>query len=182
MKAALVLFALVATLAGAAEPTPAPVALPDRETLERRLTAVETLIERSSAAKQIESSGDARATTHREKAREIHRMAARALQAGDFEAASRLLPQASIEMFEGVRLAGADAVVAPKRQRDFEARLESAKALAAAQKRIANEKKNDAGMAQTSRTIEDLIGQAERSAAAGDLDNCLLYTSDAADE
>ncbi|MCM2327662.1 MAG: hypothetical protein NDI88_07235, partial [Lysobacter sp.] len=58
----------------------------DREQIERRLGAVETLIERSSAAKQIEASGDARARAHRDRAREIHGRAAMALRDGDLAA------------------------------------------------------------------------------------------------
>lgn len=142
----------------------------DREQLERRIAAVETLIERSSAAKQIESGGNEPARTHRERAREIHRKAVQAYRAGDLEGASRLLPQASLAMFEGVRLAGAETVVADKRRADYDARLESAKSLAAAQRRIALEKKGVPGAAETSRTIDELIAQAEREAAGGDIE------------
>jgi hypothetical protein len=141
----------------------------DRAQLERRIAAVETLIERSSAAKQIEAGGDEKARAHRERAREIHRRAAEAYRAGDFEGASRLLPQASVAMFEGVRLAGAEAVVAEKRRADYDARLESARSLAAAQRRIAIEKRGVPGAAETSKAIDDLIVQAEREAGAGDL-------------
>src|SRR5512139_1236689 len=103
---------------------PAAAQQVDRDQLERRLAAVETLIERSSAARQIESSGDARARAHRESARQIHARALEAFRAGDLATASRLLPEASQQVFEGVRLAGADAVVAEKRRVDYEARLE----------------------------------------------------------
>ncbi len=142
----------------------------DREQLERRIAAVETLIERSSAAKQIDASGDARARAHRDRARDIHRRAAQAMHAGDLAAASRLLPEASLQMFEGVRLAGAETVVAEKRRADFDARLESVKSLAAAQRRIALEKKTIPGAAETTRTIDDLVAEAQRLAAGGDLE------------
>jgi hypothetical protein len=142
----------------------------DRAQLERRIAAVETLIERSSAAKQIETGGDERARAHRERAREIHRKAAEAYAAGDLEGASRLLPQASLAMFEGVRLAGAEGVVADKRRADYDARLESAKSLAAAQRRIALEKKSVPGASETTKAIDELIAQAEREAGAGDLE------------
>lgn len=142
----------------------------DREQLERRIAAVETLIERSSAAKQIESGGNEPARAHRERAREIHRKAVQAYRAGDLEGASRLLPQASLAMFEGVRLAGAETVVADKRRADYDARLESARSLAAAQRRIALEKKGVPGASETSRTIDELIAQAEREAAGGDIE------------
>lgn len=141
----------------------------DRVQLERRIAAVETLLERSSAAKQIEAAGNAQARVHRERAREIHRKAAEAFKAGDLDTASRLLPLASLALFEGVRLAGAETVVADKQRADYDARLESAKSLAAAQRRIALEKKGVAGAAETSKAIDELIAQAEREAGAGDL-------------
>lgn len=141
----------------------------DREQIERRLAAVETLIERSSAARQIEASGDARARAHRDHAREIHGRAVLALRDGDLAAASRLLPEASLRMFEGVRLAGAETVVEEKRRVDYEARLESAKSLAAAQRRIAAEKSPGDGT-RTANAIDDLIAQAQQAAAAGDLE------------
>lgn len=142
----------------------------DREALEARLAAVDTLIERSSAAKQIETSGDARARGHRDRAREIRARAAEAMRSGDLAGASRLLPEASLQMFEGVRIAGADAVVAGKRRADYEARLESVKSLAAAQRRIAQEKASVEGAAQATRAIDELVAEAQRTAAAGDLE------------
>jgi hypothetical protein len=150
--------------------TAAPAQSVDRVQLERRIEAVETLIERSSAARQIEAGGDERARAHRERAREFHRKAVAAYRAGDLEGASRLLPQASVAMFEGVRLAGAETVVADKRRADYDARLESAKSLAAAQRRISLEKKGVTGAADTSKAIDELIAQAEREAGAGDLE------------
>lgn len=150
---------------------PAAAQQVDRAHLERRMAAVETLIERSSAARQIEASADAGARARRDRAREIHARAAAALREGDLAAASRLLPEASVQMFEAVRLAGADAVVADKRRADYAARLESVKSLAAAQRRIALEKKAADGLAQTSKAIDDLVAQAQSAAAAGDIEN-----------
>ncbi len=158
---------LLAALLAAA--TAASAQAIDRVQLERRIAAVETLLERSSAAKQIEAAGNAQARVHRERAREIHRKAAEAFKAGDLDTASRLLPLASLALFEGVRLAGAETVVADKQRADYDARLESAKSLAAAQRRIALEKKGVAGAAETSKAIDELIAQAEREAGAGDL-------------
>lgn len=154
---------VVAALPAAAQPV-------DRAHLERRMAAVETLIERSSAARQIEASADAGARARRDRAREIHGRAAAALREGDLAAASRLLPEASVQMFEAVRLAGADAVVAEKRRADYAARLESVKSLAAAQRRIALEKKAADGLAQTSKAIDELVAQAQSAAAAGDIE------------
>ena len=53
----------------------------DAPTLERRVASVATLIESSSAARQIESSGVAAAREKRDNARLIHREAAATLRA-----------------------------------------------------------------------------------------------------
>lgn len=53
----------------------------DRTQLERRLQSVATLIEASSAARQIESSGEAAARAKRDTARLVHREAAAAFNA-----------------------------------------------------------------------------------------------------
>lgn len=143
---------------------PAPQMQPDREQLERRLNAVGTLIEKSTAARQIEASRDAKAMEKRERARQIHRDAQQAYASGDFALASRLLPEASVQMFEAVRLAAPDQVTADKVRADYNARLESVRSLLAAQKRISSEKGAPAGSAEATREIERTVGEAERLA------------------
>ncbi len=139
----------------------------DRDQLARRIQSVGTLIEASSAARQIDSSGDAGARAKRDTARLVHREAARALDAGDLATAARLLDQAAREMMEGARLARPDQVVGEKKKRDFEARLESARALLAAQQRITKEKGAGREAQDAARTIESQIGEAQKLAAAG---------------
>ena len=104
------------------------------------MQSVGTLIESSSAAKQIESSGVAAARERRDNARLIHREAAAALRADDLGSAAKLLDQAAREMMDGARLAKPEQVAGEKHKRDFETRLESARALLAAQQRITREK------------------------------------------
>jgi hypothetical protein len=145
----------------------APPQSPDTEQLQRRLQSVATLIESSSAARQIESSGDAAARERRDNARLIHREAALTLRAGDATAAARLLDQATREMMTGARLARPDQVAGEKAQRDYEVRLLSAKALLAAQQRITQEKGNTPEAVQAARRIETLLAEAETAAAAG---------------
>lgn len=139
----------------------------DRAQVERRVKSVATLIESSSAARQIDSSGVALAREKRDNARLIHREAAAALQAGDAAAASRLLEQATNEMMGGVRLAKPEQVQGEKDRRDFDARLDSARALLAAQQRITAEKGNQAEAREATQRIEQSIAQAEKLAAAG---------------
>lgn len=153
----------------AALPAAPPAAAQDLVQLERRLQSVATLIESSSAARQIEASGEPAAREKRDNARLIHREAAVTLKAGDTAAAARLLDQATREMMNGARLARPEQVAGEKARRDFDARLESARALLAAQQRITAEKGRDPGALATAREIEGLIEAAERQAAQGRL-------------
>jgi len=131
---------------------------------------VATLIESSSAARQIESSGVAAAREKRDNARLIHREAAATLRAGDSAGAARLLDQAAREMMNGARLAKPEEVQGQKDRRDFDARMDSARALLAAQQRITAEKGGQAEAREATGRIEQAVAQAQRLAAAGQLD------------
>jgi hypothetical protein len=142
----------------------------DREQLERKLASTATLIERSSGAKQIESSGVAGAAAQRSRARELHRQAGDAFQAGQLEAAAKLLDEASRAMFDGVRLAAPEQITGAKHRSDFDSRMESTRVLLDAQKRIAAEKGGGPRAAELSQRIDDLLGEAAGLARGGRLD------------
>lgn len=141
-----------------------------RDQVERRVQSVATLIESSSAARQIESSGVAAARERRDNARLIHREASAALTAGDLVNADRLLNQAAREMMDGARLARPDQVTGEKSKRDFESRLESARALLTAQQRITQEKSAGRDAQNATRSIERQIAEAQAIAAQGRYD------------
>ena len=143
----------------------------DREQIERRAQSIATLIETSSAARQIETSGVAAARERRDNARLIHREATLALRAGDATNATKLLDQAAREMMDGARLAKPEQVLGEKNKRDFESRLESARALLAAQQRITIEKSAGAQAQQATQSIERQIGEAQKLAAQGRYDD-----------
>jgi hypothetical protein len=140
-----------------------------RTQIERKLDSVASLIERSSAAKQIEASNVPAAKAMREEARALRAKAAAAYQADDATEAARLLDAAAKRMVEAVRQAAPDQITAGKRRADFDARLETVKVLLEAQKRVGNEK-HAAGAGETSKRIEQLVEQARSEAAAGDID------------
>ncbi|GAB3651622.1 hypothetical protein [Ramlibacter alkalitolerans] len=142
--------------------------VPDRDQLERKLTSTSTLIESSTAAKQIEASGNAGAAEKRTRARELHGKARTALAGGDLEGSSKLLDEASRAFIEAVRLAAPQQVADAKERNDYQARLESTRALLDAQKRIAAEKNVPRG-AETTRQVETMVAEAERQAQAGRL-------------
>lgn len=157
-----------------ADETSTPVralAVEDKAQLTRRLESVETLIEKSSAAKQIDASANPDALARRVKARELRNQAAQSCAAQDFTKCTQQLNEAAKALFEGVRLAAPEQLTAQKKRRDFDSRMESVKALLSAQKRIGSEKHLDAKEAGDTRKIEDLMQQANNLAAADKLDD-----------
>jgi len=169
------LWGLVPVTGMAAEPTDSAAARVqaqelDRDQLERRFTSVGTLIEKSSAARQIDSSGDAPARERHARAKAMYGEAQDAFNAGDLAQASKLLSDASVAMFEAVRLAAPEEVRAQKSQADFNSKLESVKALLAAQKRISIEKPNTKGIQDSTRQIEALLAEAQQQAAANHIE------------
>ena len=167
----------IAQATQAAEPVAATVpaagngtSVEDHAQLARHLKSVETLIERLSAARQIETSANPDALARRDKAHELQRQAVEAFEAQDYGKCTRLLDEAAKTLFEGVRLAAPEQVTQQKKRRDFESRLESVKTLLAAQKRIGSEKHLDAKEGEVSRKIEALMQQANTLAAANRLD------------
>lgn len=171
IRVCMAMLALSAWLAAGAfaQQTAADAAV-DQARLEQRLAAVETLLDKSSAARQVETSGGVSARQKREQARAIYRQARAAFEAGQYARASELLPQASVQMFEAVRLAAPEEVTAPKARHDFAARLDSVNSLHAALRRVAAEKAGVAGTAETSRDIEKLIREAQQLSDAGQLE------------
>jgi hypothetical protein len=164
------LWGLIPVAGMAAEPDDAAIRVQaqelDRGQIERRFTSVGTLIEKSSAARQIESSGDAPSRERHARAKAIYHEAEAVFKAGDLPHASKLLSDASVAMFEAVRLAAPEEMRAQKSQADFTGKLESVKALLAAQKRISTEKPDTKGIQDSTRQIESLLADAQQQAAA----------------
>ena len=142
---------------------------PSRDQVEQRLVSVGRLIEASSGARQVESSGDPQAQAARTRAKVLHRQAEQAFAAADYASATRLLDEAAKAMFEGVRKASPGEVLGEKERRDFESRLASTQSLLDAQRRIANEKGIAARDAELVKRIESLLAEARRLAGAGDV-------------
>lgn len=142
---------------------------PERGQLESKLASTATLIESSSGAKQIEASAVAAALAQRAQARALHAQAGSALQAGDLALAAKRLDEASRAMFNAVRLAAPEQVTAGQAQSEFDARMESTRALFDAQKRIAAEKGGGPRAAELSLGIEALLVQAATLARSGSL-------------
>lgn len=140
------------------------VAVPDAAQIERRLQSVRTLVESSSAARQIDSSGKPEAIAQRNRARGLLQLAEEAYAARDFRSANGLLDDAARQLFASARQTGGPR--ADGERADFAARMESTRALLAAQKRIAVEK-SAPGAADTGARIERLMAQASQAAEGG---------------
>jgi len=104
------------------------------------------------------------------KAVDLRKEAEGAYAAGDYAKASSLLDQAAKRMFEAVRMASPEQVTGAKSKRDFDNRMESVKALLAAQKRIVAEKRLGAKGAEVTNKIEAQIKEAAALADSGKLD------------
>ncbi|MBL8490540.1 MAG: hypothetical protein JNM82_07155 [Rhodocyclaceae bacterium] len=141
---------------------------PDREQIAFTVESVGKLLDTSSAARQIEASKVPEALARRDRARELHGAAKAALDGGDLPKASALLTEARSVFFEGVRLAAPEEVTAKKLENDYNARLESVKALLGAYRRVASEKGNAArGVAETIAQIDKFMASAAAHAQAG---------------
>jgi hypothetical protein len=135
--------------------------------IEPRLASLETLIERSSAAREVEASTSPEARAARTKAREALQAAQRANASGDAAAAERQLAEARQQMMQAVRLAAPAGRLADQAKVDFERRLESTRALITAQKRVSAEKKTGA---DALRSAEERLAAALESRSAGRMD------------
>ena len=173
------------TSEGAAPPPttrPARSAPDSKEQIERRLASVSLLIEKSSAARQIESSGNPDSLALRDKARQLLVQADQAYRSGELASASQLLTQASKLVYDGARLAAPAQINDEKKRSDFDARMVSVKALLAAQQRVGAGKTMDAGQAEIAKKIEAEIQQANALAAANQLDQAMTVLDQACAE
>lgn len=142
---------------------------PNREQVERRVTSTGSLIGQSSAAKQVESSGNVDAIAARDRAKALHARAQASLAEGDVAAANRFADAAARTMMEAVRLAAPDQLNERKDRSDFETRLKSTRSLLEAQQRIAAEKGSGARNAELTQRIEGMLVEAQKLATSGHL-------------
>ena len=191
--AGLMALSLAAAAQSGSEPTPEQraeqrAAVPDKEQLAKRLESVQTLLTSSSAAKQIEASGNPEALARRQEALALHARAKKAFDAGNLAEANRLLGEAPKLLFAGARMAAPEQIVGDKKKRDYEARLASVRELLGAQKRIGAEKPT-ANHKQMGESVNLLVARAEEVAKGGNydearqvLDQAYLYAKTAVTE
>jgi len=141
---------------------------PDRGQLEQRFESVRTLIERSTAARQIDETGDDAARQKHAEAREAFRQAEAALASGDLRTASERLSRASVTMFTAARDATPRALSDDKAKSDYLGKRDSVRALLDAQQRIATEKSRQAEVRESNAKVNALLDEADAQASRGD--------------
>ena len=131
------------------------------DAMRKQLDTAAHLIEDSSAAKRVESSGNADAQALREQARGLFRQATQALDDGRSADAQKLLADAKKTMFKAVQTAGAGTERADKAKRDYDQRAQSVRALLKAQGRVAGEKHAGQEEARVHQQVEGLLDEAD---------------------
>lgn len=164
LRLSLFLVGMLAFVVTAGAATDSPL---DPDQLKQRLDSLKTLLESSSAAKQIESGRNANSLAERDRAFALWRKAEKALEAGDLVAAQKRLQEVSRVMFVATRLAPHDDISAEKAKRDYLNRRDSIEALMSAQTRISDEKGNVVGAAEIATRVKKMVAEAERLAGSG---------------
>ncbi|MGK7346476.1 MAG: hypothetical protein ACNS63_11795 [Candidatus Nitrospinota bacterium M3_3B_026] len=107
--------------------------------IDRRLQSVTTLVETSSLALRIRSSGSVEAENVRLEAEAVLEQAEQAAARGDDDEAGRLLIEAQKKVYQAASLLGGGPGAGEKKRRDFKHRLKSVKALLEANRRVGGE-------------------------------------------
>ena len=144
-----------------------------------RIQFVQTLLEKSSATRQIDESGNPEAIQRREDARLLLQEAQQAHTAADHETANKKLIEATKVMFEAVRLAGQKEITAEKKQRDYKDRLGSINALMEAHDRVSNEKGKQAEGIELKQLVLDKVSKANSLLKSGQMDEARVVLDEA---
>ncbi|MBF0340334.1 MAG: YfdX family protein [Magnetococcales bacterium] len=139
----------------------------DREQVKRRWDTVNTLVEVSSGAKKVSSSGRPEAVALRDQARSLRDDAKVLIDKGDMQAASDKLSQATQKMFAAIKDADGGASKRNKQEEDYKRRLESVRVLTDALDRIGREKSSSQA-GESSRQVKTMVGQSQDLMAKGD--------------
>ena len=146
------------------------VKAPGEIAYEDRIQYVKTLLEKSSASRQIDESGNQEALQRREQARLLLQQAQQEHAAADNAAANKKLIEATKVMFEAVRLAGQKEITSEKKQRDYQDRLDSINALMEANDRVSDEKGKQAEGIELEQLVRDKVSRANALLKSGQED------------
>jgi len=150
---------------------------PGKIVYEDRIQFVQTLLDKSSATKQIDASGNADAIERRNVARTHFELAKVAHGKGDLDTANEELIEATKIMFDAVRLAKKDEVVEEKKRRDYQDRLNSINALMEAHGRVSQEKHKEGK--ELDLLVAEKVSNANALLKAGELDRARVVLDEA---
>ncbi|MBF0146950.1 MAG: hypothetical protein HQL84_11885 [Magnetococcales bacterium] len=142
----------------------------DKEQVQRRLSTLDTLVEKSSGAKNVAASGIAEAISMRDQARAKRDQARSLLDAGDLKGASERTGEGTALMFEAIRKADGGATHASKNVQDFERRMKSVESLTDALDRVRKEKKAGEESNKISEQVHQMTGEAKALFNKGEVD------------
>ncbi len=153
---------------------PAPAQRPASEqSVNQQMSSVRKLVNDSSAAMQVERINAPEALELQRQARGLIERASAASAAGDLEQASRLLKEASRQMFQAIRLSAPQDVDAQKKINDLDKRIASATSLNEALSRVIEEKKAGEQARRTVESVSALLARSQRERDQGDLAGAL---------
>jgi len=152
---------------------------PQFEALERRLASLEKLIEKSSAAREIQEAGNADADAKREEARQHYQAAVSARDQGDETGLQQSMYKATSAMFQAVRLAKTPDAQDKSRWQPYESKLQTVNALRDSYDRICKEKTGDKECKKAMESIRRDIADADGARKIDDLDKATKFLDSA---
>ena len=135
-----------------------------------QLESVQKLVLHSSAAQQLDKSHVQEARDRYQDARNMLQKGEQAMQNGDDTEAQRQLSAAMKTFLEAVRLAEQNTVTGPKKNTDYENRLQTVNALLSAHERIAKEKQDGTAAGELRDLVQPQLNRADALRKAGKLD------------
>ncbi len=143
--------------------TAAPVVSAEAKALDPRMDKIVKLINSSSGAKQVMGSNNAKAHEYHARAKALFDQAS---HASDKAEASRLLNESVKAMYTAIRSASTGAVMADKRQTDFDKLKRSVDTFIVQHKRISDEKGASSEGDALRSQVNTLIAEADKAFAA----------------
>jgi len=148
---------------------------PQFEALERRLASLEKLIEKSSAATEIQNAGNADADAKREEARKHYQAAVSARDQGDETGLQQSMYKATSAMFQAVRLAKVPESQDKARWVPYEQRLQTVNALRDSYERICKEKTGENECEKAMASIQRDMADAEDARKIDNLEKATKF-------
>ncbi len=143
-----------------------------------RLKSMIKLIESSSGAQKVKTSGNEKALQLKKQARKLYK---KAKKSDDPDEVKKLLDDAAKKMFEAIRIVSSKEVSEKKKGKDYLRRLKSVESLLSAQQRVSDEKNQQDMKAQVKDQVETLLKQANSFRDKGEIAGAMVMLNKAYD-